>query len=76
VTPIGRPIPLPPGTHFVVLTHPQAAAPVKRTVTLAEGETATLDVAMPIADGAGAGSRETKGTDRATRASSGEDGGE
>jgi serine/threonine-protein kinase len=76
VTPIGRPIPLSAGTHFVVLTHPQATTPVKRSVTLAEGETATLDVAMPLIDAADAGSHEAKGTGRATKASAGEDGGE
>ncbi len=47
VTPIGRPLPLPPGPHFVILTHPNAP-PEKRAITIATGETTTLDVAMKI----------------------------
>jgi serine/threonine-protein kinase len=66
VTPIGRPIPLPAGPHFVILTHPNAPA-VKRAVTISEGETTTLDVAMavgaPDADAGARGGRSTGGED-------------
>jgi serine/threonine protein kinase len=51
VTPIGRAIPLPAGPHYVTLTHP-SAPPEKREVTIGEGETTTLDVAMKLGDGA------------------------
>jgi hypothetical protein len=68
LTPIGRPIPLPAGPHFVVLTHP-SAPPVRRAVTISEGETTTLDVAMSIG-----GSSGDAGAERAR--SAGEDGGE
>ena len=46
-TPIARAIPLPAGPHFVMLTHPDAP-PEKRTVTIVEGETLALDVAMKV----------------------------
>jgi eukaryotic-like serine/threonine-protein kinase len=48
VTPFARGIPLPAGTHYVTLVHP--SAPVeKRTITLAPGETRTVDVVMAVA---------------------------
>jgi eukaryotic-like serine/threonine-protein kinase len=47
VTPIGRPIPLPAGPHFVILRHPNAP-PERRAITVSAGETTTLDVAMRI----------------------------
>jgi serine/threonine-protein kinase len=47
VTPFARPIPLPPGTHYVTLVHP--TAPVeKRAVAIAAGETRTVDVVMAV----------------------------
>jgi len=49
VTPFARAIPLLPGTHYVTLVHP--SAPVeKRTVTIAAGETRTLDVVLAVPD--------------------------
>ena len=51
-TPFARPIPLPAGTHYVTLTHPDAP-PEKRTVTIRVGEQTTLDVAMVLAVDAG-----------------------
>ena len=51
VTPFARAIPLSEGTHFVTLVHPKAP-PQKHTVTIASGETRTLDVVMAIAPGA------------------------
>ncbi len=46
-TPFARAIPLLPGVHYVTLVHP--SAPVeKRTVTIARGETRTLDVVMAL----------------------------
>jgi eukaryotic-like serine/threonine-protein kinase len=47
VTPFARAIPLPAGTHFVTLVHPHAPAE-KRTVTVAAGETRTIDVVMAV----------------------------
>ena len=47
VTPMARAIPLPAGPHFVILTHPAAPAE-KRAVTIAAGETTTIDVAMKV----------------------------
>ncbi len=50
-TPFSRSIPLPAGTHYVHLEHPQAA-PERRTVTIANGETILLDVKMKLEGGA------------------------
>jgi hypothetical protein len=47
VTPFARAIPLPPGTHYVTLRHP-SAPDEKRTVSVAAGETVTVDVAMSV----------------------------
>jgi eukaryotic-like serine/threonine-protein kinase len=47
VTPFARAIPLPQGTHYVTLVHPRATAE-KRTITIAPGETRTIDVVMAI----------------------------
>jgi hypothetical protein len=47
VTPFARPIPLPEGAHFVTLVHPSAPAQ-KHTVSIAAGETRTLDVVMAV----------------------------
>lgn len=58
VTPFARAIPLPPGTHYVTLVHPNAPVE-KRTVAVAPGETRTLDVVMAVPElsrGAAAGS--------------------
>ena len=46
-TPFARAIPLPPGKHWVTLTHPDAP-PVEREVTIAPGEIVTLDVTMNV----------------------------
>ena len=63
VTPFARSLPLPAGTHYVTLTHP-AAAPEKRTVTIVDGETILLDVAMNLRaagdDGDSPGGRSTQ----------------
>jgi eukaryotic-like serine/threonine-protein kinase len=48
-TPFARPIPLTPGKHWITLTHPDAP-PVEREVTVAPGETVTLDVTMVLKD--------------------------
>ena len=70
-TPIGRPIPLAPGPHFVILTHP-SAPPEKRAITIAAGETTTLDVAMKLeTNEPDAGARHERGEKTASR----EDGG-
>ncbi len=47
VTPFARAIPLPPGTHYVVLKHPNAP-PEKRQVAIVTEETLTLDVSMSL----------------------------
>jgi serine/threonine-protein kinase len=49
VTPFAHPIPLPTGTHYVTLVHPNAPVE-KRTVSLAAGETHTVDVVMGVPD--------------------------
>jgi serine/threonine-protein kinase len=49
VTPFARGIPLPPGTHYVTLVHPNAPVE-KRTVDIVAGETRTLDVVMAVPD--------------------------
>ncbi|HEY4012188.1 MAG TPA: serine/threonine-protein kinase [Polyangiaceae bacterium] len=47
VTPFARGIPLTPGTHYVTLVHP--SAPVeKRKISVAPGETRTVDVVMAV----------------------------
>ncbi len=47
VTPFARSIPLEPGTHYVTLTHPEAAAE-KRVVEIAAGVTVLVDVTMNV----------------------------
>jgi serine/threonine-protein kinase len=49
VTPFARAIPLPPGTHYVTLVHPNAPVE-KRTVDIVAGETRTLDVVMAVSE--------------------------
>lgn len=46
-TPFARAIPLPPGKHWVTLTHPDSP-PVERDVVVEPGNVVTLDVTMPI----------------------------
>jgi serine/threonine-protein kinase len=46
-TPIGRPIPVTPGKHFVTFRHP-SAADEQRTIKIAPGQTVFLDVTMRI----------------------------
>ncbi|MDB4995725.1 MAG: Protein kinase [Myxococcaceae bacterium] len=47
VTPFARAIPLPAGTHYVTLTHPNAPQE-KRTVKIVAGESLLLDVTMSV----------------------------
>ncbi|WP_437735364.1 serine/threonine protein kinase [Sorangium sp. So ce1335] len=47
VTPMARPIPLQAGRHYVTFRHPNAPEE-KRTITVAAGQTVTLDVSMRI----------------------------
>jgi eukaryotic-like serine/threonine-protein kinase len=49
-TPFSRSIPLPAGTHYVHMEHPQAP-PERRTVSIANGETILLDVKMKLEGG-------------------------
>ncbi len=49
VTPFARGIPLPSGTHYVTLVHPNAPVE-KRTIVVAAGETRTIDVVMAVND--------------------------
>lgn len=46
-TPFARPIPLPPGIHYVTLQHPQATDE-RRVIRLAPGEVVVLDVRMGV----------------------------
>jgi serine/threonine protein kinase len=50
-TPIGRPVALPAGTHYVQLEHPRASIE-RRTIHLTAGETVLLDVKMNVAPSA------------------------
>ena len=47
VTPIGRPIPVPPGRHFVTFRHPYAPDE-QRTIKIAAGQSVLLDVNMRV----------------------------
>ncbi|WP_437550061.1 serine/threonine-protein kinase [Sorangium sp. So ce367] len=51
VTPMARAIPLQAGRHYVTFRHPNAPEE-KRTITVSEGQTVTLDVSMRIDRGA------------------------
>jgi hypothetical protein len=55
-TPFARPIPLPPGKHFVTLSHPDAPA-IEREVVIAPGEISSLDVTLDVNLDAGADAR-------------------
>lgn len=46
-TPFARPIPLPPGVHYVTLQHPQATDE-RRVIRIAPGEAVLLDVRMGV----------------------------
>jgi hypothetical protein len=47
VTPIGRPIPVPPGRHFLTFRHPYAPDE-QRSIKIAAGQTVLIDVSMRI----------------------------
>jgi len=49
VTPFARGLPLPPGTHYITLVHPNAPVE-KRTIDVVAGETRTIDVVMAVPD--------------------------
>jgi serine/threonine-protein kinase len=49
VTPFARAIPVPGGTHYITLVHPNAPIE-KRTVSIPPGETLTIDVVMAVSD--------------------------
>jgi hypothetical protein len=49
VTPFARGLPLPPGTHYITLVHPNAPVE-KRTIETVAGETVTMDVVMAVPD--------------------------
>ena len=49
-TPIGRPIPVTPGKHFVTFRHPRAPEE-QRTIKIAAGQTVFLDVSMRVERG-------------------------
>lgn len=53
VTPIGRAIPVTPGTHFVTFRHPKAPDE-QRSIKIAAGQTVFLDVTMRVEHDAGA----------------------
>lgn len=46
-TPIGRPIPVAPGKHFITFRHPNAADE-QRTIRVGAGQTVFLDVSMRV----------------------------
>jgi serine/threonine-protein kinase len=47
VTPVGRPISLTPGKHYVTFRHPNAVEE-QRVIKVAAGQTVFLDVAMRV----------------------------
>lgn len=49
VTPFARALPLPSGTHYLTLVHPNAPVE-KRTFVVQSGETRTIDVVMAVPD--------------------------
>jgi serine/threonine-protein kinase len=49
VTPFARALPVRPGTHYLSFVHPQAPVE-KRTLSLAPGETKTVDVRMAVGE--------------------------
>jgi len=49
VTPFARAIPLPTGTHYLTLVHPNAPVE-KRTFVVQSGETRTIDVVLAVPD--------------------------
>ena len=49
-TPFARAIPLSPGPHWIMLTHPDAP-PIEREITVTPNETVTLDVTMVLGRG-------------------------
>jgi serine/threonine-protein kinase len=51
VTPFARALPVRPGTHYLSFIHPQAPIE-KRTLSLAPGETRTVDVRMAVGEDA------------------------
>ena len=53
-TPFARAIPLPPGPHFVSLTHPNAK-PENRQIVIRANEVVTVDVTLDLGEGADAG---------------------
>jgi len=66
VTPFARAVPLPVGRHYVTLVHPNAPIE-KRTVSIAAGDTSTIDVVMavpelaPLVDAGAHGPRAERG---------------
>jgi serine/threonine-protein kinase len=46
-TPIGRPLPVSPGRHYVTFRHPNAPDE-KRSIDVASGQTVVLDVTMRL----------------------------
>jgi serine/threonine-protein kinase len=64
VTPIGRPIPVVTGKHFVTFRHPYAADE-QRTIKIAAGQTVFLDVTMRVERGDAGAPRPDAGPDPA-----------
>ncbi len=52
VTPMGKPIPVAPGRHYLTFKHPKAPDEPK-TITVAAGQTVFIDVTMRIERDAG-----------------------
>jgi len=68
-TPFARSIPLPPGPHFVTLTHPNAR-PESRQVQIRSGEVVTVDVALDLGEARDAGTDADDASASASSASS------
>jgi len=57
VTPMGRPILVIPGKHFITFRHPKAPDE-QRAIKIAAGQTVMLDVTMRVERAADAGARD------------------
>jgi serine/threonine-protein kinase len=63
-TPFARAIPLPPGPHFVSLTHPNAK-PENRQIVIRANEVVTVDVTLDLGEGTDAGAADAQADARA-----------
>ncbi len=61
MTPVGRPIPVLPGRHFVTFRHPNAPDE-QRTIKISAGQSVFLDVTMRVDRGDAGAARDGGGS--------------